>query len=191
MHSAEFYGIHELRESCTAFFQQALSAEVYYELLDLAMSIRCERAQQLCIRALAKDFSTAIDHAAFSRISVESLKGVLQDEALCVANEEEVLRALVAWLEVNRPAKPAAAADRGDPPAADVDALLKLVRWPWLSTSALCGVQERHPCLSERPSLDRLLLQAFRFHALGAEQRAAMASESTQYQPRPVRPRRS
>ncbi|KAG8467236.1 hypothetical protein KFE25_000552 [Diacronema lutheri] len=201
MQSAEFYGISDLRDSCTAFFQQALSVEVYYELLDLAMTIRCDSAQQLCIRALAKDFSTAIDHAAFQRISGESLKAMLQDEALSVPREEEVLRALVTWLE--QPAHGASAsgagadaeASAGDEPRAraaqstlqphDLDELLQLVRWPWLSSRVLCAVQDDHPCLTHGRALDRLLLQALRFHALPAEQRAALAAESTQYQPRP------
>jgi hypothetical protein len=54
-----------------------------------------------------------------------------------------------------------------------------------LSTSALCGVQERHPSLAACATLDRLLLQAFRFHALTAEQRAAIDSTDPQFQPRP------
>lgn len=248
MQAAEFYGIADLRESCTAFFQQALSVEVYYELLDLAMTIHCDSAQQLCIRALAKDFSTAIDHAAFQQISVDSLKAMLEDEALSVPREEEVLRALVTWLEQpNSRARLQPRAQQGveigreqqqprelgdaqegsctlpwqrdmqleetagkldtgagrampaqepeDAPlllvpqsrarAQDLDELLQLVRWPWLSTGVLCSVQQAHPCLTACPALDRLLLQAFRFHALSPEQRAALAPESAQYQPRP------
>lgn len=180
MQAAEFYGVSELRESCTAFFQQGLSAEVYYELLDLGMTIRCERAQQLCIRALAKDFATAISHPAFLTVSVDSLRGMLQDDALSVPSEEAVLQALVTWLEHNK----SGMLER-EIPAREIDELLLLVRWPWLPTSVLCAVQERYPCLSSCAMLDRLLLQAFRFHASSAEQRSALGCESVQFQPRP------
>lgn len=233
MQAAEFYGIADLRDACSCFFQQALSVEVYYELLDLAMTIQCDSAQQLCIRALAKDFSTAIDHAAFQRISVDSLRAMLQDDALSVPREEEVLRALVTWLEqphghgrtgrqaacggesrqtrgqLQQQAQPLPQPDGADgappPPAQgegpqptqqalappgrvaaqDIDELLQLVRWPWLSTSVLCTVQEAHACLRPSRTLDRLLLQAFRFHALPHAQRAELAAQGAQYQPRP------
>ncbi|KAJ1621265.1 hypothetical protein T492DRAFT_1071711 [Pavlovales sp. CCMP2436] len=187
MHAATFYGIGDLRADCASFFQQPLEVAAYYELLDMSYSIRCPSAQQLCIRALAKDFSAAISDPAFPYISVESLKGMLEDPALSVPSEEEVLRALIIWVEHNLSSTQQAQAQGSErqPAAVDVDELLQLVRWPWLSTAVLCGVQERHQCLASSPTLERMLLQAFRFHALPAEQRTALVQSGGCAAPRP------
>mmetsp|Transcript_19017 Transcript_19017/g.60327 ORF Transcript_19017/g.60327 Transcript_19017/m.60327 type:complete len:488 (+) Transcript_19017:3-1466(+) len=192
MHAAEFYGIAQLRESCTAFFQQALPPAVYYELLDHAISIRCDRAHQLCIRALAKDFPTAMENPAFVRMSMDSLRAMLQDDALKVPAEEVVLQALVMWVERNLDVPAGCSGSSvagglgGENTYAreEVDELLHLVRWPWLSTAVLCSVQERYPCLACCAGFDRLLLQAFRFHALTQNERALMVLENVQFQPR-------
>lgn len=174
LQAAEFYGISDLREKCTSFFRMPLSADAYYELLGLATNVRCETAQQLCIRALARDFAVACRHPSFLFMTLDCLQDMLKDDGLVAGQEEEVLAAVARWVEAGGDAEESARRRSADV----LDDLLPLVRWPLMSTAVLGEAKDSYSCFAACTVLDTLLLQAFRFRAASAIRREAMTADA-------------
>jgi len=99
---------------------------------------------------------------------------LLEDDELHCDAEEVVLEGLSTWWTAQEPT----------PPAADLERLLALLRWPLLAPESLAEVEAEHPALATTPALSRLLLEGFRFHSAPPTAKRAMRQTHARCRPR-------
>ena len=210
---ADFYGVDALMTQCLSFLERVLHPQPTrcFTLFEPSAPASGpppqpppqERLIALCTEVLARSFSEASAHAAFSSCPEELLVAVLERDDLSVDREAEVLHALLVWAEGDQPRRMHALAR------------LSACAVPLLDGAFLADVEDSYPLLPAHgtllardcpppvtrpavacrpavvraaargralaaarrprsPTLRELLLEAFRFQAASDERRASL-----------------
>jgi len=148
MHLADYYGIPQLFARTEKLLETYVTVQTNNccALLVEAAALRCARAQQHCLRILLQDFSAAAKQPAFLHLDQAALSEALAHDELACPREEVAFEALLAWWEAQQAQQKAGSLD-------DLLKLLKLVRWPLLSTKTLKAAKQRIPALQDNPSM--------------------------------------
>ena len=207
---ADYYGVDALVARCMDFLERVLHPEPARCFIVLGDSPAGNkpapqqppsqpRLMSLCAEVFSRSFGEVARHPDFVTCSPELLLAVMERDDLSVDFEEEVLEALLRWVEH-------APAARQEP----LVELLRLVRWPTIAGETLAGVEESslglgmtvhaegelhaHRATNATNAasvtlLRDLLLEAFRYQAAAPSRRQALVHTASDAAARRYRPR--
>ncbi|KAL6785254.1 hypothetical protein ACKKBG_A03080 [Auxenochlorella protothecoides x Auxenochlorella symbiontica] len=159
VHQASLSEARQARDLCVAALLDALSVHNALSLLSLARSAGCAPLRRRALRLSTSHFSlvTSHDYAGLVTMSHAHLVELLSDDAVAVASEAEVFRALAAWIEADR-----------DERAPDLLETFKAcIRLAHLGSEDLTYV-ESHPVILADMRVHALIANAFLCRLVGA-----------------------
>ncbi|KAL6784757.1 hypothetical protein ACKKBF_B03080 [Auxenochlorella protothecoides x Auxenochlorella symbiontica] len=159
VHQASLSEARQARDLCVAALLDTLSVHNALSLLSLARSAGCAPLRRRALRLSTSHFSlvTSHDYAGLVTMSHAHLVELLSDDAVAVASEAEVFRALAAWIEADR-----------DERAPDLLETFKAcIRLAHLGSEDLTYV-ESHPVILADMRVHALIANAFLCRLVGA-----------------------
>eukprot|EP00435_Cladocopium_sp_Y103_P007203 s1409_g2.t1 len=97
---AEAYDLPKLASAIEAGIRASLDSSVALQVLQEAHGLHSLRAT--CENKVAEDFETCSQHPDFRKLSASQLVRILKREDLAVSREEEVVKAIFAWLKISK-----------------------------------------------------------------------------------------
>lgn len=152
---ANRFAVVALQTRTEAFIEAELSVDNCCVFLTAADRFSCARLRSSCFDFVVRHFEQVVASKGFCHLPFEMFRDLIASDSLFVRSEEIVYEAAATWIAGDRDIRSDCAA-----------ALLQLVRFPLIPTRFLYEVVEKDSRIANVDIVPRLLLEAYRFHAI-------------------------
>ncbi|KAF6715054.1 Kelch-like protein 7 [Oryzias melastigma] len=167
LYAADYFHINPMKNVCVDFIKRQITTTNCLDIAVLAERTNCPGLKTRAESVVRRNFATVCRTKRFLQLDVTTLTHLLRQEKLDVFGEEEIYKVALHWLKHDLSSRKQHKVE-----------VLSCVRFPLISKSFLLKTVQAEPLLLDSLECVTMLLEGFRYHFLGPQDRLNLGAIS-------------